>query len=166
MDGCLKLINIKGDNNFMSEQEPATASGPSFQVRGQYVKDLSFENPNAPQSLLASSNRPQIDINVDLRAQKMQDNMFEVTLNLSARATADVSFLFLAELAYAGIFELNGIPEEAIENVLLVDCPFLLFPFARRVISDVTRDGGFPPLVLDPIDFHQLYLQNKAKPAA
>lgn len=147
----------------MANEENPQNNAPSFQVRGQYIKDLSFENPNAPQSLIATNAKPHIDVSVDLRAQKLQDEVFEVTIHLGTRATAEGSTLFLAELAYSGIFQLSGIPEENLEGVLLVDCPFVLFPFARRVISDVTRDGGFPPLMLDPIDFHQLYQQNKAK---
>ena len=141
------------------------APAPSFSVKGQYIKDLSFENPHAPQSLTASTARPNIDISVDLKAQKLRDDMYETTLHLGARATAEGNMLFLIELAYAGIFQVVNIPAERIEPLMLVDCPFVLFPFARRVIADVTRDGGFPPLMLDPIDFHSLYLQNLQKRA-
>jgi preprotein translocase subunit SecB len=143
----------------MAEETSSTA--PSFQVRAQYIKDLSFENPHAPQSLIANEVRPNIDVGVDLRATKLQDEIYEVVIQLTARAGANNSSLFLVELAYAGIFYLSNIAEERLESVLLVDCPFVLFPFARRVIADVTRDGGFPPLMLDPIDFHQLYLKNQ-----
>jgi preprotein translocase subunit SecB len=141
----------------------ATELQQNFIVKGKYIKDLSFENPNAPHSLVAANNKPSIDINVDLKAQKLQDEIYEMTLHMSARATTDGSTMFLVDLAYAGIFQLSNIPEDRIEPVILVDCPFVLFPFARRVIADVTRDGGFPPLMLDPIDFHALYLQNKAR---
>lgn len=147
----------------MAEEQPSAANTPSFQVRAQYLKDLSFENPHAPQSLLASEARPSIDVGVDLRAQKLQDDLYEVTLHLSARASTAEASLFLAEIAYAGIFFASGVPEDRLEPVLLVDCPFILFPFARRIIADVTRDGGFPPLLLDPVDFHQLYLKNRDK---
>lgn len=143
----------------MSESAPGTAS---FTVKGQYVKDLSFENPHAPGSLMLSNSKPAIDVNVDLKAQKIQDDLYEMTLRISARAIADNNTLFLVELAYAGIFQLQNTPAERVEPIILIDCPFVLFPFARRVISDVTRDGGFPPLMLDPIDFHALYQQNKA----
>lgn len=135
----------------------------NFVVKGQYIKDLSFENPNAPHSLLAANDKPAIDINVDLKAQKLQEEIYEMTLHMSARATSEGSTMFLVDLAYAGIFQLTNIPAERIEPVILVDCPFVLFPFARRVIADVTRDGGFPPLMLDPIDFHSLYLQQAGK---
>lgn len=145
---------------------PAPELQQNFIVKGQYIKDLSFENPNAPGSLLAANEKPAIDINVDLRAQKLQDDIYEMTLHMSARATTQGSTMFLIELAYAGIFQLSGIPQDRVEPVLLVDCPFVLFPFARRVIADVTRDGGFPPLMLDPIDFHALYVQNRQRKAA
>ncbi len=144
----------------MSE-EVTPSTSPSFQVRAQYIKDLSFENPHAPQSLIANEVRPNIDVGVDLRATKLQDDIYEVVIQLTARAGANNSSLFLVDLSYAGIFYLSNIAEERLESVLLVDCPFVLFPFARRVVSDVTRDGGFPPLMLDPIDFHELYLKNQ-----
>lgn len=144
--------------------EPAS-SAASFVVKGQYVKDLSFENPHAPGSLMLSNTKPAIDVNVDLKAQKLQENVYEMTLRISARAVADNNTLFLVELAYAGIFQLQNTPPERVESIILIDCPFVLFPFARRVIADVTRDGGFPPLMLDPIDFHSLYIQNKNKAA-
>jgi preprotein translocase subunit SecB len=139
------------------------APAPSFAIKGQYIKDLSFENPHSPQSLTVVNQKPTIDVNVDLRGERLQDSFYEMILHLSARATVENGTMFLIDLAYAGIFELNNIPEDRIEPLLWVDCPFVLFPFARRVIADITRDGGFPPLMLDPIDFHALYLHNKAK---
>lgn len=146
--------------------QPTANTEPSFAVKGQYIKDLSFENPNAPQSLLVAGNKPAIDVNVDLKAQKLQDDIYEMTLHLAAKASFEGNTLFLVDLAYAGIFQVTNIPADRIEPLILIDCPFVLFPFARRVISDVTRDGGFPPLMLDPIDFHSLYLQNKNKETA
>lgn len=146
--------------------QPVQPPAPSFTVKGQYVKDLSFENPKAPQSLVPTEKAPSIDVNVDLKAQKLQDDVYEMTLHIAARALSDGAPLFLVDLEYAGIFHLVNIPQEQTERILLIDCPFVLFPFARRVISDVTRDGGFPPLMLDPIDFHSLYVQNKERSAA
>jgi preprotein translocase subunit SecB len=143
------------------EQTPARANS-GFSVKAQYIKDLSFENPNAPQSLM-NNLKPAIDVSVDLKAQKMQEGIYEMTLHITARATNEGSALFLVDLAYAGIFQIDNIPADRIESLILIDCPFVLFPFARRVIADVTRDGGFPPLMLDPIDFHALYLQNRSK---
>jgi preprotein translocase subunit SecB len=140
--------------------------GQTFIVKGQYIKDLSFENPHAPHSLVVPDLKPAIDVNVDIKAQKLQDDLYEMTLHITTRAVADESTIFLVDLAYCGIFQLANIPPERIEPLLLIDCPFVLFPFARRVIADTTRDGGFPPLMLDPIDFHSLYLQNRAKEEA
>lgn len=147
----------------MTENTPSPEKAPSFAIKGQYVKDISFESPNAPQSLFAANNAPKIEVNVELKAQKLQDNIFETTLHITARSTSEGNALFLADVAYAGIFEINNIPQEHVEPLIMVDCPFVLFPFARRVISDLTRDGGFPPLMLDPIDFHALYTQNKER---
>jgi preprotein translocase subunit SecB len=142
---------------------PAENNRPSFSVKGQYIKDLSFENPHAPHSLTVTNHKPAIDVNVDLKGDKLQDNFYEMTLHISARATVDNGTLFLVDLAYAGIFELVNISADRIEPLLWVDCPFVLFPFARRVVADITRDGGFPPLMLDPIDFNALYIHNKSK---
>lgn len=130
---------------------------PRFHVTGQYVKDLSFENPNAPKSLVAAAEKPAIDVHIDLKAQKMRDDLYEVTLHISANAKSGSDGLFLVDLAYAGLFTVMNIPEEKMEQILMVDCPFVLFPYARRIVSDVTRDGGFPPLMLEPIDFFTMY---------
>jgi preprotein translocase subunit SecB len=146
----------------MTSESAPNAPSAGFVLKGQYVKDLSFENPLAPQSLLPSNEKPTIDVGIDIRVQTLQTNIYEMALHLSARATAEQKTLFLADVSYAGVFEFSGIPAEHIEQVLLVDCAFVLFPFARRVISDVTRDGGFPPLMLDPVDFHSLYMQSRA----
>lgn len=149
----------------MTENNPAAEKPPSFVIKGQYVKDISFESPNAPQSLMANNYAPKIEVNVELKAQKLQENIYETTLHITARASNEANALFLADLSYAGIFEISNIPPEHVEPLIMIDCPFVLFPFARRVISDLTRDGGFPPLMLDPIDFHSLYMQNKARTA-
>lgn len=148
-------------NPFKEKQQSQAV--PSFSIKGQYIKDLSFENPHAPQSLTIANQKPAIDINVDLKVEKLQDTMYEMTLHLSAKASVQEGILFLVDVAYAGVFELMNIPEDRIEPIIMIECPFVLFPFARRVIADTTRDGGFPPLMLDPIDFNALYLQNKAR---
>lgn len=126
---------------------------PRLVAKGQYIKDFSFENPHAPGSLLGDPKRPNIDLNIDMNVGKLDDSHYELVIKISARAVAEKSTLFLIDLDYAGIFELDNIPEEHMENVLLVDCAFLLFPFARQVVADITRDGGFPPLMLEPTDF-------------
>lgn len=132
-----------------------------IQLKGQYIKDVSFENPRAPQSLLALREPPGIDISVDLNAQRLQDNMFELSIHVAARAVHEKNTIFLCDLVYGGIFEVTAKDEGAFEKLVLVDCAYLLFPFARRVIADLTRDGGFPPLQLEPIDFAGLYEKNK-----
>ncbi|MDX2074260.1 MAG: protein-export chaperone SecB [Alphaproteobacteria bacterium] len=149
----------------MAEPEQPQNTAPSLQVRAQYIKDLSFENPHSPQSLFSATARPNIDVGVDLKGQKLQDDVYEVVVMISARASMDGNSVFLVELSYGGVFQIANIPEEHVERVLMVDAPFIMFPYLRRVISDVTRDGGFPPLMLDPIDFHQLYIANKQRAA-
>lgn len=148
------------------EQSPAEVT-PSFAIKGQYIKDLSFENPRAPESLVvAPTEPPRIDLNVNINVDRIQENLYETTLHVEASAKGKQGTLFIAELKYAGLFELAGIPEDRLQPILFVDCPFVLYPFARRVIADVTRDGGFPPLMLEPIDFQALYLQNSQKQGA
>ena len=133
---------------------------PRFAMKGQYIKDLSLENPHAPTSLLTMKEPPKVDLNLDLQAQRIQDELYELAMVFNIRTSAERT-LFIVDLTYAGIFELINIPPPIIERVLLVDCAFTLFPFARRVISDITRDGGFPPLLLEPIDFMGLFEQRK-----
>lgn len=131
-----------------------------FAINAQYVKDLSFENPNAPESLTAQKERPDIKIVVDVSVNNLQGDVFEVTLNISANAEAEGKAIFVAELAYAGVFT-AVMPKEEQEPLLMIYCPGLLFPFARRILAETVRDGGFPPLMLDPIDFGALYQQHK-----
>jgi preprotein translocase subunit SecB len=134
---------------------------PSLQVVAQYVKDLSFETPGIGKP----AQQPRIDLNVDLQARRAGEGQFEVILKLRVTAAQDTTTLFLLELAYAGAFVLRGVPEESIQPVLLVECPRLLFPFARRIVADIVRDGGMPPLMIEPIDFAALY-RNKMMEAA
>ena len=155
----------------MAKQETPIAANtdlnaPSVAINGQYVKDLSFENPNAPVSLTQQKNAPKIEVALNLEAKAMQDNIYEVTLQITAKASAEADSLFVVELAYAGLFTLVNIAEDQKELVLLIHCPSILFPFARRVLADATRDGGFQPLMLDPIDFAALYQQRKAEAEA
>lgn len=145
------------------EAAEALANGadlaPQAGILAQYVKDLSFENPNAPSSLQMQG-QPKIEINVNVNARSGGQDMFEVELKIeaSARNSQDDKLAFQVELLYAGLFRIAGAPPEALEPFLIVEAPRILFPFARRVIADVVRDGGFPPLMLEPIDFGGLYL--------
>ncbi len=154
----------------MSEFTPApdAANGgeptpPPLMVNHQYVKDLSFEVPGAPEIFSTLRSPPQVQINLDVQARRLQEgaDVFEVTLAVRAEASDTSSgtarVVFIAELAYGGIFTLTGIPAESVEPVLLVECPRLLFPFARNIVADVTREGGFPPVLLQPIDFVSLW---------
>jgi preprotein translocase subunit SecB len=164
--------------------QPAPPGQMPLVVNVQYVKDMSFEVPNAPQIYTTLRSQPQVNINLDVNARRIQEgqNVYEVTLMIraeareptpggapngqatngqapaaSAAAGAAAPTVFVAELAYAGVFTLNNLPENTVEPVLLVECPRILFPFARNILSDITRDGGFPPVLLQPIDFVALW---------
>jgi preprotein translocase subunit SecB len=126
-------------------------------VNAQYLKDLSFENPNAPQSLVGQTAPPQIEVGVNVGTRNLAPNIFEVTLAMNGTAKRGEETVFIVEVSYAGVFSLVGIPDEHIRPVLLIECPRLLFPFARNILADATRDGGFPPLMLQPVDFVDLY---------
>ena len=130
-----------------------------MRILAQYLKDLSFENPKAPQSLMNSDSNPQIDISVNVNARALAETDFEVELELQAKAVESDEVVFAAELLYAGIFRLENMPEETMHPVVLVECPRMLFPFARHILADATRNGGFPPLMIDPIDFAGMYNQ-------
>lgn len=145
--------------------QPEPAQPPQIGILAQYVKDLSFENPNAPQSLSFGGEAPQISINIDVKAQGLGEQRYEVVLKLSAQARQKDKVSFVAELEYAGLFNLKGFPPDVIEAACLVECPRYLFPFARRILADTSRDGGFPPLMLEPIDFAELYRSRRQRPA-
>lgn len=136
---------------------------PQMKILGQYLKDLSFENPNAPQSLNTQAGQPEISISVNVNARTLTATDFEVELHLDAKASHNEKVVFAAELLYAGVFRLENIPQEALHPVVLIECPRMLFPFARQVLADATRNGGFPPLMLDPIDFAGMYQKRLAQ---
>ena len=133
---------------------------PQVSILTQYTKDLSFENPNAPASLQMTT-APRIEINVNVNAKRAGDDLYEVELKIEAKATTDDTTAFVVDLLYGGLFGLRNLPEEQLEPFLVVEAPRILFPFARRIVADATRDGGFPPLLLEPIDFGTLYLQQQ-----
>jgi preprotein translocase subunit SecB len=141
----------------LTAPEPAPGQQPSLRILGQYLKDFSFENPNAPQSLAPQQNQPDINIAVNVNARNLGPNDFEVELHLDAKATGEGKIIFAAELLYAGIFKLENYPANILQAAVLIECPRFLFPFARQILADATRNGGFPPLMLDPIDFVQMY---------
>ena len=137
-----------------------TAARATFAVRAQYIKDLSFENPGAPRSM-AASEPPEIQLSVSVNAEKLDDGAHEVELKLDVRATRGEDVAFIAELSYGGVFHIAGVPESQLRPLIMIECPRFLFPFARRVIADCTREGGFPPLMLDPIDFAALFRRSE-----
>ncbi len=155
---------------------------PPLVVNVQYIKDLSFEVPNAPEIYATLRSQPSVSINLDVQARALQEgqNVFEVVLAVKAEAReapagaaangsaqpAEGRPVFIAEMQYAGVFTLNGVPPEAVEPLLLIECPRLLFPFARSVLSDVTREGGFPPVLLQPIDFVGLWQSRRQQAEA
>jgi preprotein translocase subunit SecB len=142
------------------------AAQPTLNVLAQYVKDLSFESPGAPNSLRGRDKAPGIAINVNVNANPLSDTQFDVNLTLSAKASFDKEILFNVELVYGGVFSISGFPQEHMLPVLFIECPRLLFPFARQIIAEATRNGGFPPLMLDPIDFAQMFQQRIAEDQA
>ena len=158
----------------MSESDAQAQPGPNGQgpvdpgirVLTQFIRDLSFENPRAPDVLRGGAAQPQIDMGVEMNARGRDDGLFEVDLKLSARATREDGPVFMVELLYGGLFAIEGVPPEEMEPVLLVECPRILFPFARNILADVTRDGGFPPVLVQPIDFLALWQSRRGQTSA
>ena len=134
-------------------------------VHAQYIKDLSFENPNAPRVLMEGSTQPDVEITVNVSAQGIDENQFEVALNLAAKASSGETNLFLVDLTYAGLVTPEGVGTDEINPLIMIEAPRLLFPFARAIISDATRDGGFMPLNIQPVDFVAVYQHNLAQQA-
>ena len=141
---------------------PPPTGQPQLNVLAQYIKDLSFENPNAPRILSANA-QPQINIQINVQANPVSATDFEVELKLEGKAEAPTGVMFSFELTFAGVFRLQNIPQQQMHAVVLIECPRLLFPFAREIVATTVRNGGFPPLLLDPIDFVQLYQQRTAQ---
>lgn len=141
-------------------------NAPRLVTVAQYVKDLSFESPHAPLSLTVQDDAPKIEISVDVQAQRLDEHQYEVELHVTAGARRNEDTVFIAEVIYAGVFGLFNMDPETTRAVCLIECPRLLFPFARRIVADATRDGGFPPLMLEPIDFAALYQEQARQQAA
>ncbi len=148
------------------------AKGPSLNVLAQYVKDFSFENPNAPRVLMQPPQQPQISIQINVNPKQISTTDFEIELKLEGKAEVSGTTLFGFDLLYAGVFRLQNIPQENMGPLLMIECPRLLFPFAREIVATSVIRGGFPPLMLDPIDFVALYqqklasMQSQQQPAA
>ena len=143
-------------------QEGATDGPPQLNALTQFAKDLSFENPNAPRSLAPQTSSPQINIQVNVGAKQLSETDYEVELTLEGQAGEGANILFTFELKYGGVFRLRNIPEAQLHPVVMIECPRLLFPFARNILADVTREGGFPRVMLAPIDFVALWQSRRA----
>ena len=141
--------------------DAAMDAGPAMRVLTQFVRDFSFENPRAPESLRMEG-KPEVDMGVEMNAKGRADGLFEVDMRLSVKANAEQGPMFAIDLVYGGLFQISGIPEDQLETVLLVECPRYMFPFARQIIASATADGGFyPPFMLEPIDFAAIYQARK-----
>jgi preprotein translocase subunit SecB len=138
---------------------PSPDQLPQLNVVAQYIKDFSFENPNAPQSLAPKQEPPQINIQINVNATPLSDTDIEVVLNLQGKAENAGSLMFNFELQFGGVFRIRNVPQESLNAIVLIECPRLLFPFAREIVATAVRNGGFPPLLLDPVDFVGLYRQ-------
>jgi preprotein translocase subunit SecB len=155
------MSESRNDGRAGGQQAPQNLS-----VLAQYVKDLSLENPGAPQSLRPRSTAPTINIGINVGSKQLVPNEVEVELSIEVRAADGAAVLFAIELVYAGHFRLTNIPPEAVHPVVMIECPRLLFPFARQIISDASRNAGFPPLLIDPVDFVSLYRQRMTEAQA
>jgi len=155
------------DNQPSAPPQPAAAPAPTMNLIGQYIRDLSFENPNAPNSILgASGPSPKFEVNINVAVRKQNEDVYAVELTITAKADREGSMMFNIELVYGGIFRIRNVPEPTLQQLIAIECPRLLFPFARQVLASVTQQGGFPPLMMEPVDFNALYRQNQAKQAA
>ncbi|MDA0655647.1 MAG: protein-export chaperone SecB [Proteobacteria bacterium] len=138
---------------------PIVLSADPIDITHQYIKDLSFENPLSPRFLVEADATPQISIQVNANAAPMGDRRYEVNLFLNARAEHDGQIVFLAELQYGAHVVIGDVAEEHVQPLLFIEVPRMLFPFARQILSNVVRDGGFPPLFMNPVDFMEMYSQ-------
>lgn len=146
--------------------DAATANAPMMNMVGQYIRDLSFENPDAPASILLGGQPPTFNVSINVGVRKQSDEIYAVELTLNAKANRDAKLLFSVELIYGGVFRLKNIPEAQLTQLLMIECPRLIFPFARQVLANITQQGGFPPLMMEPVDFVSMYRQNIAQVAA
>jgi preprotein translocase subunit SecB len=154
--------STNGGQGFEPGAAAATDAQPQLNVLTQYIKDLSFENPNAPHSF-QTAQQPQINIQINVSAQPLSETDVEVALKIDGRADVSGSVLFAFDLLYAGIFRVQNVPRENMAPLLMIECPRILFPFAREIVANAVRNGGFPPLLLDPVDFVALFRQQIAQ---
>ena len=158
-----------GEAGAQTGMQPGTQpqqSLPQLNVLGQYIKDFSFENPNAPRSLAPNQAQPNINIQINVGVTQSGETDFEVTLKLEGKAESSGTVLFAFDLTFAGMFRIQNVPKEHLHALVMIECPRLLFPFAREIIATAVRNGGFAPLLLDPVDFVALYQQRVAQEQA
>ena len=157
-----------GNGSNGKPDDAAKPAAPPVQVKiaGQYIKDLSFENPNIGKLLKEPGDSPSLQLAINVNAQGVGPNLYESSIDFNAQATNQHGMIYELEIVYAGLFQIQNIPEQALEPFLLVNCPSLLFPFLRRIVADISREGGFPPLLLDPFDFATLYMRRQQELAA
>jgi len=149
-------------NGGEAQQPPQQQTAPQLSVLGQYIKDFSFENPNAPRSLAPTQTQPAINIQINVGVGQAAPADYEVALKLEGKATSEGTVLFAFDLTFAGMFRIQNVPQEHIHPLVMIECPRLLFPFAREIVANAVRNGGFAPLLLDPVDFVALYQQRLA----
>ncbi len=157
---------VKKEEAAIPAEDAAAQQEPMLRILAQYIKDASFENPNAPDSLRAEQSAPAININIEIGRQMMDENTVEVVLMLGAKAERDGKPVFLCELEYAGLFSFGGVPEEHLQPMILIECPRLLFPFARQIMAELTQNGGYPPILLEPPDFAAMFRDEMMRRAA
>ena len=144
----------------MADDSAASATPPSFSLIGQYIRDMSFENPGAPGSIMLGGPNPNFSVGINVGVKKQTDEIYAVEITLNAKADREKNVLFNVELVYGGVFRVRNIAESELAPLLLVECPRLIFPFARQVLATITQQGGFPPLMMEPVDFSSIYKQN------
>lgn len=153
-------------NSGSGDEQAAQGAAPQLNVLAQYTKDFSFENPNAPRSLQPSQQQPSINLQINVNANTLAGNDIEVELKIEGKAETSDSLLFAFDLVYAGVFRIQNVPQNDVHPIVMIECPRLLFPFAREIVAAAVRNGGFPPLMIDPIDFVGLYRQKIAETQA
>lgn len=144
----------------MADETSEAANAPSMSLIGQYIRDLSFESPGAPDSIMLGSGDPTFSPSISVGVNKQAEEIYAVEITLNAKAERNDSVLFNVEIVYGGVFRISNVPDERLAELVMIECPRLIFPFARQVMASVTQQGGFPPLMLEPIDFAALYMQN------
>jgi preprotein translocase subunit SecB len=146
----------------MADETPAgaEAAAPSFSLIGQYIRDLSFENPGAPGSVMLGGPQPQFSIGINVGVRKQADEVYAVEITITAKAERDKAVMFNVELVYGGVYRVKNMTEQQLAPVLMIDAPHMIFPFARHVLANTVQLGGYPPVMMEPVDFRAIYLQN------